>query len=60
MIHIIGTAHGKTQYWSDLISKGESLDTCPVIVERFEFVLAGRCHFAQRHDNCRGEQQAAR
>ena len=39
MIHIIGTAHGKTQYWSDLIRKGESLDTCPVIVERFESYL---------------------
>jgi len=39
MIHIIGTAHGKTQYWSDLIRKAESLDTCPVIVERFESYL---------------------
>jgi hypothetical protein len=39
MIHIIGTAHWKTQYWSDLIRKGESLDTCPVIVERFESYL---------------------
>ena len=39
LIHIIETAHGKTQYWSDLIRKGELLDTCPVIVERFELYL---------------------
>ena len=39
MIHIIGTAHEKTQYWSDLIRKGELLETCPVIVERFELYL---------------------
>jgi hypothetical protein len=39
MIHIIGAAHRKTQFWSDLIRRGESMDTCPVIVERFESYL---------------------
>jgi hypothetical protein len=27
MIHIIGTAHELTQYWSDAIRRGESIDT---------------------------------
>jgi hypothetical protein len=39
MIHIIGTAHSKTQFWSDAIKQGESLDTCVAIVERFESYL---------------------
>jgi hypothetical protein len=39
MIHIIGTAHSKTQFWSDAIKKGESLDTSAEIVERFESYL---------------------
>jgi hypothetical protein len=41
MIYIIGTAHSKTQFWSDAIRKGESLDTCAAIVERFESYLRG-------------------
>jgi hypothetical protein len=40
MIHIIGTAHSKTQFWSDAIRRGESLDTCTAIVERFESYLS--------------------
>ncbi len=39
MIHIIGTAHTKTQFWSDAIRRGESLDTCAAIVECFESYL---------------------
>ena len=39
MIYIIGTAHTKTQFWSDAIRRGESLDTCTAIVERFESYL---------------------
>jgi hypothetical protein len=39
MIYIIGTAHSKTQFWSDAIRRGESLDTCTAIVERFEAYL---------------------
>ena len=39
MIHIIGTAHTKTQFWSDAIRDGSSLDTCAAIVERFEAYL---------------------
>ncbi len=41
MIYIIGTAHSKTQFWSDPIRQGESLDTCAAIVERFESYLRG-------------------
>lgn len=39
MICIIGTAHSKTQFWSNAIRRGESLDTCGTIVERFEYYL---------------------
>jgi len=39
MIHIVGTAHSKTQFWSDAIRRGESLDTCAAIVELFESYL---------------------
>jgi hypothetical protein len=39
MIYIIGTAHTKTQFWSDAIRDGSSLDTCAAIVERFEAYL---------------------
>jgi hypothetical protein len=39
MINIIGTAHSKTQFWSDAIRQGVSLDTCAAIVERFEAYL---------------------
>lgn len=39
MIYIIGTEHSKTQFWSDAIRQGISLDTCPAIVEAFEDYL---------------------
>jgi hypothetical protein len=39
MIHIIGTDHSKTQFWSDAIRQDRSLDTCAAIVERFEAYL---------------------
>jgi len=41
MIYLIGTAHSKTQFWSDAIRRGESMDTCAAIVERFESYLRG-------------------
>src|ERR1700730_9108077 len=41
MIHIIGTDHSKTQFWSDAIRRDASLDTCAAIVERFEAYLRG-------------------
>ena len=39
MIHIIGTAHERTQYWSDAIRRGESIDTNSEIVQQFELYL---------------------
>jgi hypothetical protein len=39
MIHIIGTAHSKTQFWSDAIRQDRSAETCPADVERFESYL---------------------
>jgi hypothetical protein len=36
MIHIIGTAHERTQYWSDAIRRGEAIDTNSEIVRQFE------------------------
>jgi hypothetical protein len=39
MIYIIGTAHTKTQFWSDAIRDGSSLDTCAAVVEHFEAYL---------------------
>jgi hypothetical protein len=39
MIYIIGTAHIRTQMWSDVIRNGESLDTDAAIVERFQLYL---------------------
>jgi hypothetical protein len=39
MIHIIGTVHELTQYWSDVIRRGESIDTTPEIVQQFEQYL---------------------
>jgi hypothetical protein len=39
MIHMIGTDHSKTQFWSDAIRRDASLDTCAAIVERFEAYL---------------------
>lgn len=39
MINIIGTAHTKTQFWSNAIRDGLSLDTCAAIVDRFEAYL---------------------
>jgi hypothetical protein len=35
MIHIIGTDHSKTQFWSDAIRQNKALDTCAAIVGRF-------------------------
>jgi hypothetical protein len=39
MIHIIGTDHSKTQFWSDAIRQNKSIDTCAAIVGRFELYL---------------------
>ena len=39
MIHIIGTAHERTQYWSDAIRRGELIDTNSEIVQQFELYL---------------------
>ena len=39
MIHIIGTDHSKTQFWSDAIRQDRSLDTSAAIVERFKSYL---------------------
>jgi hypothetical protein len=39
MIHIIGTAHARTQFWSDAIRRRQSLDACAATVERFEAYL---------------------
>jgi hypothetical protein len=39
MIHLIGTAHERTQYWSDAIRCGESTDTNSEIVQQFEQYL---------------------
>jgi hypothetical protein len=39
MIHIIGTDHRKTQFWSDAIRQNKSIDTCAAIVGRFELYL---------------------
>jgi hypothetical protein len=39
MIYIIGTAHTKTQFWSDAIRQRQSLDTCAELVEDFEVYL---------------------
>ena len=39
MIHIIGTAYSRTQFWSDAIRHHVSIDTCASIVERFESYL---------------------
>jgi len=39
MIHIIGTAHERTQYWSDAIRRSESIDTTAKIVQQFEEYL---------------------
>jgi hypothetical protein len=36
LIHIIGTAHARTQFWSDAIQRCQSLDACAATVERFE------------------------
>jgi hypothetical protein len=36
VIHIIGTAHSRTQWWSDAIRANESLDTNRATVEQFE------------------------
>ena len=41
MIHIIGTAHEQTQYWSDAIKSGEAIDTTREIVCQFEKYLQG-------------------
>jgi hypothetical protein len=39
MIHIIGTDHKKTQFWSDAIRQNKAKDTCAAIVGRFELYL---------------------
>ncbi len=39
MIHIIGTAHERTQMWSDAIRNGESCDTDSATVEKFRQYL---------------------
>jgi len=41
MIHIIGTAHAATQFWSDVIRRCQSLDACATTVTRFEAYLRG-------------------
>jgi hypothetical protein len=39
MIYIIGTAHARTQMWSDAIRNGECLDTDAATVEQFQLYL---------------------
>ena len=39
MIHIIGTAHERTQYWSDAVRQGEAIDTDRETVWQFEQYL---------------------